>query len=172
MAVPWGAGAGAPLGCPHGAVLGLAPAGTGQLSPATVSCSKQPQEMGRDEWPPTPLPASGVMTVFWEAPLVFCAGEGGTGSGGKMSSVPQFPHVSHRGMYLPEAQTQVPRATEKGCPSASTPSNALSPQGGGCPRGVGRGRCRRVPPCQPGKCCLPCRSKSCQAPCRGVRAGR
>lgn len=49
MAVPRGAEAGALLGCLHGAVLGLAPAGTGQLSPATVSCSQQPQEMGRNE---------------------------------------------------------------------------------------------------------------------------
>lgn len=38
-----GAGTGAPLVRPHGDVLGLAPGGTGQLSPTTVSCSQQPQ---------------------------------------------------------------------------------------------------------------------------------
>lgn len=43
MAVPWGAGAGAPLGRLRRRGLGLAPAGTGQLSPATVSCSQQPR---------------------------------------------------------------------------------------------------------------------------------
>lgn len=48
MAVPWGAGAGAPLGRLRRRVLGPAPAGTGQLSPATVSCSQQPRGPARD----------------------------------------------------------------------------------------------------------------------------
>lgn len=71
------------------------------LPPSAVPNSHRGQR-GRGDHPHHP-PAGGVMPFCWKTSLAFCAGSGASDSRGKMSSVPQFLHLS---LHLSAVETQ------------------------------------------------------------------
>lgn len=81
MAEPWGAGAGAALGRLHAELLGLAPGGMGQLSPAPSAAPSSNAGQGGVGGSPRPVlsppsTTSGAVAVCWAAPVALRAAGG------------------------------------------------------------------------------------------------